>query len=772
MHLLTWHGTVICLPDAHGAITHLKLPLAPDAPGAMDFEASAIIPRTQYKHPQLGILHVEAAPHKGGLHLFREGRYVCAEAYAPPLKYDRGAAGGWETFLPVSAQGLADLQHILSHRWIERATRRVIRRKAVRVNDGFVLRLGEYEIALGEAFAAALVGRSQAGQPARLVVAQPGEVAGEAVELVIAEPRSSALIDTALWPVRARRTAEILALAAHRYVIGLEPSQGELERDTQTLLKYRGVAGLADLLEDVDALADDLLGAADDAPPKGAQDATQRDDVLMAWAQREMAPWLLTPVGMGDAAREFEELNVNESWAFVYDFVDGNVTLRPKPDATAPTGPDSAEVSDMLRRRAQAYLVFFRASLRLLPDGFTTTLCIGLRDALVSQYGVPVFCFQKQAGEASVLLPDVDLLSAETLTGLENTDTLPYDAKTPTAVFVGSTTGGTITAEVARACALPRLRAARYFTGHPKVDFGLPKIVQHTEGVDDILRGYAFCQAPRLNWQQQFQHRFILSMDGNGATCSRVAIALNSNSVLFKYDSPNLLFYFGGLQPWLHYVPIAEDREVERIIGMEALAPEKFRRIADNGHAFAQTYLSEAALLRYTAMLLQLYASALGADADAEHASGIPRIGKSAGYAAATSIVAHVQDLGDVTGQLDTWSGERASGSAVEGFAIFLAENLPKEQFFYQAVLEDGSLSEPAGPNAYCGTRGEALPIYGLCITTRGAFAELYEVIYEAAFVDGSRVGPVVAGTVCQAETAVPLEAFRISIKKHVLSFR
>jgi hypothetical protein len=757
MHLITWHGSVLCLPNADGAITHQALPLAMDSPAAMAFEAEALQGRGQLNHPELGLLHVEPARVAGGVHLFRDGRYICAQGHTRPLAYDRREAGGWETFVPVSAEALADLQHIVRHRWIVRETRQVIRRREVRVADGFVLRVGAYEVQLPEGLAPAIAGRSATGEPVRLVVADQGD----GMELVIAEPRASALVETSLWPVRARRTAEILALAAHRHLVGTEPRQEVLERDTRFLLGHRGASGLADLLEEVDTRARDA-GPALAAESTSAE--TESDDVLMGWALREVAPWLLKPVGRSVAYGAFDELNATEAWACLYDFADGDVTIRPKPESAAATGPDADMLNVMLQGRAQIYLDLFRAAQRFLPEGFATTLCVGLGDGLDGQYDVPVFCFQKRAEAASILLPDVDLLPGDILTSPETTDTLSYDAKIPTAVFVGSTTGGTVTPEVARTCALPRLRAARFFTDHPLVEFRLPGITQFTEGADEILRGYKFCQARGLNWQQQLQHRFILSMDGNGATCSRVAIALNSNSVLLKYNSPHLLYYFGGLQPWVHYIPVAEDRNVETIIALETLYPERFKRIAENGRAFVQKYLNESAIHRYTAIVLQLYARSFPDEDDGVARPRITGTRKSAREAAPTTIVSHIRDRGDVTGQIDAWNGEIGSELPIEGFAIFLSEDLPQGDFFYQVVREDGGLSEPAGRDEYCGTRGEALPIYGFCISTGGEFAEAYEVITEATFVDGSRRDAVAAGEVCAAE--VPMEAFRISIRK------
>jgi hypothetical protein len=97
-------------------------------------------------------------------------------------------------------------------------------------------------------------------------------------------------------------------------------------------------------------------------------------------------------------------------------------------------------------------------------------------------------------------------------------------------------------------------------------------------------------------------------MDGNGATCSRVAIALASNCALLKYDSPHHLHYFSEMIPWRHYIPIATDREVEEIVALERRSPGLFRSVAEQGKAFHRSHLRRRSVLLYTASLLRAYA--------------------------------------------------------------------------------------------------------------------------------------------------------------------
>jgi hypothetical protein len=299
------------------------------------------------------------------------------------------------------------------------------------------------------------------------------------------------------------------------------------------------------------------------------------------------------------ATQRHEQLNETMRWAALYRIESGEAALAPKPEA--------ASHAPMHAARAGAYLRFLQSVARAAPD-LRTSLLIGVGDKLPQDFALPVFCFQKKLGAKSLLLPDIDLLGARFHVGEEYQDRLDFAAKTHTAAFAGSTTGGLITEEIVRDLTVPRLRAAAYFNGNPRVDFRLPSVVQTASAqAEELLKAQPYCQKPKLSWRDQFRSRFLLSMDGNGATCARVAIALRSNSVLMKYDSEHVLYYFGGLTPWVHYAPIARDEDVEHVMRWAEKAPALFASIAEQGRLFALEYLTQERAIEYTVALLRAY---------------------------------------------------------------------------------------------------------------------------------------------------------------------
>ncbi len=349
----------------------------------------------------------------------------------------------------------------------------------------------------------------------------------------------------------------------------------------------------------------DAEPGSDPAPPPW--DAQEYTATLQGWALREMAPWLFKDVNPAEFYETFDTLNKTYDWSVLYEFSNRQVSILPKPDEGQPQSTLGMRAG--LNKRSEYYLNFFSRIAETLPKTFRFTLCMDVGDAHSEDFSAPVFCFQKKREGRHPLLPDIDFLTFDFYSNKSILDIIPYEEKTAGAVFSGSTTGAYISADIARTLSMPRLRAAGFFQDHERVDFRLPVVAQVlSPEAQALLEAMPFCRKPRLDWQEQFQRRFILSMDGNGATCSRVLISLLSNSVLLKYDSDKMLYYFWGMQPWVHYVPVADDGDVENILNLEARNPARFQQIAAAGRRFATTYLSQNSVFEYTRRLLTLYA--------------------------------------------------------------------------------------------------------------------------------------------------------------------
>lgn len=261
----------------------------------------------------------------------------------------------------------------------------------------------------------------------------------------------------------------------------------------------------------------------------------------------------------------------------------------------------------MLVGRARAYRQLLRSALRWTNRNVNVTLAIDVADLPENYADVPVLSFQKRTGYSNILMPDVDFFNG--LWYRNFTDPVPYADKRTHACFYGSSTGGIVRmADLGdAACCNERIELAKDLHGNPWVTFKIANATQcDSEETRKSLEQSPFFSKP-VDWREQLQNRFIVSVDGNGATCSRVVLALMSNSVLVKYRSDSELFYFPALTAGEHYLAAESGSEIEAIVRGEEANPGQYRSIAESGRRFAKRYLTQGSVLAFTGALISEY---------------------------------------------------------------------------------------------------------------------------------------------------------------------
>jgi hypothetical protein len=445
------------------------------------------------------------------------------------------------------------------------------------------------------------------------------------------------------------------------------------------------------------------------------------DVELQRWVTAQLLFWEGQDLSLVAHDEFLHDFNESSSDAFVFLIRDRGVSLMPKPKHFGGEHPGSENNGFILR--ANSYRRFFEDVIREHCPDLECRLAMSMDDraptSMTSSF--PIFAFQKPRGSHAILLPDIDAIEQDFY--INERDPLFYADKINKAVFVGSTTGMTHTLKSVHALSNERLRLGKYFQNAPNVTFHLPNIVQcDSSETEDAIRALGFGSGT-LSWQQQFRYRFLLSMDGNGATCSRVAMALKSNSVLLKFASEHLLYYFDGLEPYRDYIPIKYPDEVLAIINAERHSPARCESIAKGGAAFFETYLSRAPALRYSAMLLQRYAEMFARKTKSSTVSG--------------KCIAHLSNLGDVMFDLDGWVGSPDSDSAIEGFEIDFSSGLENGDLTCRFLGEHGGNWTTVTHGGFVGSRGRATPLYGLAFELTGIARERYDCVYRCVSVDG-----------------------------------
>ncbi len=320
------------------------------------------------------------------------------------------------------------------------------------------------------------------------------------------------------------------------------------------------------------------------------------------WATQQFSPWRKRTISRSELQSHLTELSNRNHNVFVFTIDRGNVDLADKSTLF------HDEYFEHSLLRAKMYRLFLETTVRCLCPDLCTTLAIFVGDGSLDHIEMPIFSFQKILGNKSPLLPDVGLIDPRFFMAQNYLDHIKYEEKEISAIFAGSTTGGLITPEAIRNGSIPRVRAAMFFSGHENVHFHLPNILNHdSDEALNMLRDLGFGRGEHIDWPEQFRHLFLLSMDGNGPSPARIAIGLKSNCILMHYVTEHNLYYFAGLQPWVHYLPIYQDEDVLQLIEHERKNPGFYRFVALEGKNFAENYLTPFGVMYYTCQLLRSY---------------------------------------------------------------------------------------------------------------------------------------------------------------------
>ena len=446
--------------------------------------------------------------------------------------------------------------------------------------------------------------------------------------------------------------------------------------------------------------------------------------VLDDWIEQELRYWADDYTGDRDFSLDFERASESQS-IFILDIQQGGVRIRPKRSTVDATGTILGDSQEAIR--IGYYRNHIEAAVQAYASHLTTTIALDVHDLPLYRGQGPIFAFQKTAASRAILMPDIDFMQHRWYA--EPYSETRFEDKSPTAIFVGASTGGGIlnSDDVIRNRPL-RLALANAFADDPRITFRIAAISQCDSAETEALLAAKPYHGPHMDWAEQLRCGFAVSVDGNGATCSRVVNSLRSNSVLVKHSSPNLLYYFKGLRPWEHYIPFETAADLKAILDdylAKRFSPEP---IIARANAFFGTFLTKDVVHNYTARLLECYQAKV--------------VGKSAWSATGTSpissVILHVANVGDVTRQGNSWALSD-DARAIEGFALLPKGDHHSARLRYKAIGadKDGDWQSMGG---YAGSRGVGHALTGLELATTDGVSTPDPLMVEAVFASGYRV--------------------------------
>lgn len=102
----------------------------------------------------------------------------------------------------------------------------------------------------------------------------------------------------------------------------------------------------------------------------------------------------------------------------------------------------------------------------------------------------------------------------------------------------------------------------------------------------------------KVNPVDSMQFKYLIDVDGNSCSYSRMAWILYSNSVLMKHQSDLMQWYYPQLKPYVHYLPVKADfSDLETQFLWAEANQKQAKAIAENGRRFAKKVFSKAMIL-------------------------------------------------------------------------------------------------------------------------------------------------------------------------------
>ncbi len=123
--------------------------------------------------------------------------------------------------------------------------------------------------------------------------------------------------------------------------------------------------------------------------------------------------------------------------------------------------------------------------------------------------------------------------------------------------------------------------------------------------VIELLDGY---QKEKVTEEDHLKYKYLVSVDGNAATGTRVPWIMLSNSVLVKQESNKIQWYYSALKPGFHYVPIKNDLTdiITQYRWLEENQPE-IQSIINNANRFVENNLTSEDIESHAVILLNAY---------------------------------------------------------------------------------------------------------------------------------------------------------------------
>ncbi len=224
---------------------------------------------------------------------------------------------------------------------------------------------------------------------------------------------------------------------------------------------------------------------------------------------------------------------------------------------------------------------------------------------------IPIFVMAKlKTDTQKILIPDFEALSGNTFFIKDLSNEIKryrWQKKYSQAIWRGSTTGGCISSE--NFLNFPRAKAVHFSLENPElVNARFTNLVQCNEQ-EEVIKKFGNFFDENMPVKKQIRYKYQLLIDGNTCAYSRAFWQFFSNCAIFKQSSDHIQWYYGEMEPYVHYIPLEEDlSDLSIKIQWAKKNDRKVQKIIQNAQNLSQKTLTRKAIYQYLYQLLMQYA--------------------------------------------------------------------------------------------------------------------------------------------------------------------
>ncbi len=107
--------------------------------------------------------------------------------------------------------------------------------------------------------------------------------------------------------------------------------------------------------------------------------------------------------------------------------------------------------------------------------------------------------------------------------------------------------------------------------------------------------------------EDHLKYKYLIAIDGARCTWTRMVWHLQSNSLTFKHTSPQAQWFYKGIEPYKHYIPVKDEQDLLEALYWAEEHPDLAQTIAQQSTAFVENGLTLEDMVHYYIALIKAY---------------------------------------------------------------------------------------------------------------------------------------------------------------------